>query len=30
MAKGDGSGRHSFAKTFDEHLKNVEAYRAGK
>lgn len=29
MAKGDGSGRHSFAKTFDEHLKNVEEYRGG-
>mgnify|MGYP000884486612 CR=1 FL=1 len=30
MAKGDGSGRHSFARTFDEHLENVEAYRRGK
>ncbi len=30
MAKGDGSGRHSFARTFDEHLKNVDAYRQGK
>ena len=30
MAKGDGSGRHSFATTFDEHLKNVEAYRQGR
>ncbi len=30
MAKGDGSGRHSFARTFDEHLKNVEEYRKGQ
>lgn len=30
MAKGDGSGRHSFAATFDEHLKNVEAYQQGR
>ena len=30
MAKGDGSGRHSFARTFDEHLKNVENYRKGQ
>jgi UPF0755 protein len=30
MAKGDGSGRHSFASTFDEHLKNVEDYRRGQ
>ncbi len=27
MAKGDGSGRHTFAQTFDEHLKNVEEYQ---
>lgn len=30
MAKGDGSGRHNFARTFEEHLKNVEAYRKGQ
>lgn len=30
MAKGDGSGRHNFATTFDEHLKNVQEYQNGK
>lgn len=30
MAKGDRSGRHSFATTFEEHLKNVEEYRRGQ
>lgn len=30
MAKGDGSGRHSFAQTFEEHLKNVEEYQKGR
>lgn len=30
MAKGDGSGRHSFARTFEEHLKNVEEYQKGR
>jgi UPF0755 protein len=30
MAKGDGSGRHRFAQTFEEHLKNVEEYRKGQ
>ncbi len=30
MAKGDGSGRHTFARTFEEHLKNVEDYQKGR
>ena len=27
MALGDGSGRHAFARTFAEHLENVERYQ---
>ncbi len=27
VAKGDGSGLHNFARTYEEHLKNVSLYR---
>lgn len=28
VARGDGSGRHRFARTYTEHLSNVRLYRA--
>jgi UPF0755 protein len=30
VARGDGSGLHRFAKTFGEHLKNVQLYRKAR
>ncbi|MFN3270770.1 MAG: endolytic transglycosylase MltG, partial [Candidatus Kapaibacteriota bacterium] len=27
VAYGDGSGRHRFARTFEEHLKNKALYK---
>lgn len=29
VAEPGGTGRHAFAKTYEEHLKNVEKYRQG-
>jgi UPF0755 protein len=29
VAKGDGSGSHVFAKTYDEQLKNIQKYSGG-
>jgi UPF0755 protein len=29
VARGDGSGRHTFSSTFEEHLKNVQEYQKG-
>jgi UPF0755 protein len=30
VAAGDGSGRHRFSATFDQHERNVVAYRRSK